>query len=292
MTSAKLMREGMLKLGAQLVRTGASATTRKVRIDDETSARYGLDDLRRDPALASLFGWAIEWARAGWPQVTLGHRLAASLMATSMAPDVMPELAVPWPAFAVQMPNALLHALDARRVRQEVASAHVLVHEGEGRILATGEHGTTWASAARPLADLADDSTDRLESIPLEEQDTRMLAMLDRLFVGVCAELSSPEARERIAKVAAKVPRNGTPKPQVHKLSREVSVDVRAAVRDYVDGGGKSPSVQSLVRGHWKRQRHGEGREMVKWIQIAPYWRGLDEAPGAVREHVLRDPPR
>jgi hypothetical protein len=62
---------------------------------------------------------------------------------------------------------------------------------------------------------------------------------------------------------------------------------------DYVDGIHAAymvvrripPSVQCLVRGHWKRQPCGHELQDRKWIQIEPYWRGPEDAPIAVRSH-------
>ena len=50
-----------------------------------------------------------------------------------------------------------------------------------------------------------------------------------------------------------------------------------------------APSVQTLVRGHWKHQPHGKGRSERKYIFVEPYWRGPEDAPITVRPHALHD---
>jgi hypothetical protein len=50
---------------------------------------------------------------------------------------------------------------------------------------------------------------------------------------------------------------------------------------------GLSGQWRTLVTGHWKRQVHGEGRALRKWIFISPFWRGPDEAVESNPRRVL-----
>jgi hypothetical protein len=73
-------------------------------------------------------------------------------------------------------------------------------------------------------------------------------------------------------------------------LLREVKIDCRAAIASYIAGQRRaSPSVQTLVRGHFKRAAHGPGRTERRWVQVEPYWRGPEDAPIALRPHRLPD---
>ena len=74
-----------------------------------------------------------------------------------------------------------------------------------------------------------------------------------------------------------------------YTVVRPVVLDCRVAVRDYIAGGGKSPTVRSLVRGHWRNQVHGPRNSLRKWIHVEPFWRGPDGAPVAVRPHIMRE---
>ena len=81
------------------------------------------------------------------------------------------------------------------------------------------------------------------------------------------------------------------PKSWNLELRRDVKVDVRKWVRDYVASGGKSPSVQTLVRGHPKRQPYGpRALGLRKWIHIEAFWRGPENAPVVVRGHAMAEP--
>jgi hypothetical protein len=63
--------------------------------------------------------------------------------------------------------------------------------------------------------------------------------------------------------------------------------DVRQAMRDYAAGVRGSPSVRSLVRGHYKRQAHGPNRSDRRLIWISPYWRGPDTLGRAARDVTI-----
>lgn len=43
----------------------------------------------------------------------------------------------------------------------------------------------------------------------------------------------------------------------------------------------------SASRGHHKRQAHGTGGLLRKWIHVEPYWRGGEDAPIAVKTHKV-----
>ena len=44
-------------------------------------------------------------------------------------------------------------------------------------------------------------------------------------------------------------------------------------------GGGSSPTVKFVVRGHWRNQAHGPNMTLRKMTWIQPYWKGTEDAP-------------
>src|SRR5258708_4504910 len=46
-----------------------------------------LPKMQQDPSFGALIGWSVEWARGGFPRIEVGHKLCASLMATSMSSE-------------------------------------------------------------------------------------------------------------------------------------------------------------------------------------------------------------
>src|SRR6185437_981317 len=100
-------REMLLYYGSTLHRLQAKGALTQFepppRLEDQQSVHDIYPDLfskmEMDPSFAALIGWSVEWARNGFPRLELGHKLCASLMATSMTPEIIAEVVVPWPAF-------------------------------------------------------------------------------------------------------------------------------------------------------------------------------------------------
>lgn len=256
-----------------------------------------MSKVQQDPSFGALISWSVEWARGGFPRVELGHKLCASLMATSMGSEVIPEIVVPWPAFAILVPSGLIDAEDSALMLNDLTCAHALYADGRVRLIASAENLSVWSGAARNLAALGEPGgaagkNPDFVATPFDARDLRALQMIDRLFLGVCALLSSPDEQKEIAKRFGQVKnrRRSSPFPEAwtYRLKRDVTFDARALVRDYVAGGGRSPTVQSHVRGHWRRQHWGPEMSLVKWIQVEPYWRGPEEAPIAFRDHKIK----
>lgn len=122
--------------------------------------------------------------------------------------------------------------------------------------------------------------------------------MLLRFVLGCLLELDAERgsiakvrgvARGKFARKIARKQRE--PSAWIFKLTRSVRVDCRAFVCEASQRGEHlAKTVQSLVRGHWKNQPYGPGGSGRKFIHIEPYWRGPEDAPIAVRSHILKGP--
>jgi len=290
---SRLGRETRMKIGDALLGAGARYADKQLNLGLKgaaLAAEMDLGMLIENPIEGTLLGWSIEWARGGYPQVTMSHLLAASLMGTSMAPDLIADhLVIPWPAFAILVPNQLVMADSPMGGVEYIDCVHALIENGHVIIIASGELDSLWSSSRRPLSSLGDALEGDSLCEPLNELDQRMLAMLDRLFIGTCVELSSRTNAPAIAK-AAQLRRTtppGHPKVWNYSLRREVVVDVREAITAYVRDGARSPTLRSFVRGHYRLQHYGPGNEFSEVREIAAYWRGPDGAPVAIRPHRL-----
>ncbi len=84
--------------------------------------------------------------------------------------------------------------------------------------------------------------------------------------------------------------RRGPPEGAQYDLGKEVAIDLRQELRRVLRGSreGASPSVQFLVRGHWRNQAHGEGRSLRRRQWIEPFWKGPEEARVLLRGHAVR----
>jgi len=253
--------------------------------------------------------WACEWCMNGFPRVVLGHKHAASLMATRTRAESIPDARAPWTAFLVDVPQGLLAWVPGEgraNLRDGADSIEIYGGKvGHALVTANGSDVSIIPLAAdmtftviEPVAGkgLAEFGNIDLRNQTLGTPDERnhaSLTMLSRLVLGVCMEMtSSSYSGEKVGVRPMKTdPRTGEPRTWTFQLTRNVKVDCRDAVRAYSEGKSRSsPTVQCLVRGHWKQQPFGKGGSDRKNIFIEPYWRGPEDAPIASRNHLIVSP--
>ena len=220
------------------------------------------------------------WFECGLPRVVLGHKHAASLMATHVAPELLGEIRPPWPVFVADIPPGLIEWRFENGTVEPLAHLFVAVFETEFRIVAaTHRAAVAWLEGRTLKQALA-----AIRKDPIG-------ALIARYAVGVCIEATQHRpVRQHAHGGRADVKRDarGLPRTRVFKLARNVLVDCRDAVRAYARGEKRGAlSLQHFVRGHWKMQRCGALGLDRKFIHIEPYWRGPEDAPIALRSHVL-----
>src|SRR6185503_17539198 len=98
-----------------------------------------------------------------------------------------------------------------------------------------------------------------------DEEVKRLDHLLERLLVGIALEFAyNPSNREHQRAGARNEQRRPPPKPNFDSivLKRPISINCAPAVREYLHGAkARAPTVQTLVRGHWKMQAHGSSNE-------------------------------
>lgn len=259
-----------------------------------------LPELERDFLRVARFG--VRWGQAGFPQVTLGHKLAASLMATSLLPEYVDHVAFPWPCFVVIIPNGLLslecaeagrsldlhHAMFVNDLADDQTADMLRMKRGgvpSGTRLAYFARSDNDVELMRMLNDVRD-LVQRLDDD--ETGNARALTLVGRLLVGASIELDQRKSGAHTSG-GKKKRKADEPSTWNFKLTRDVKVDCRSWVGEYVSGERRSLAVQSLIRGHHKSQPCGPGNVLRKWIHIEPYWRGPEDGPVAVRGHDVPD---
>lgn len=235
--------------------------------------------------------FAYTWFLAGLPRVVLGHRLAASFAATRVPEECAPIIEFPWPSFVIDVPFGILPAEDGFVTHIFTPSKVV---DGAGCwqfwIASKNLEGTSVACTGIPVAN-ARDLAKIAESLAFSRDELeRVYCVALRIALGVAIELAEhrPSGVRAVGGVPLRRSRRDEPQCTMVRLTRDVKVDCRQHVRDYIAGAsGKTLSVQHMVRGHWKMQTHGEKGSQRKFIHVEPYWRGPDDAPIALKNHVL-----
>lgn len=245
---------------------------------------------------------AARWARSGLPAIVTPHKLAASMMESNVSSSSLKDVRLPWPAFLVEIPDGLgfenrwVIATEFVDGGEHWLSIFGLSDKGRMIYMVTPPAPTMAESLQRAASHLRDDDPTRwaanLDDKPHDVGVSRQQAAIARLVLGICVEMSQKKIRDQIRvgppavdKIAMK---RGKPKAWVFKLTRDVHVDARPMVRAYLAGHeGRTLGVQTMVRGHYKRQPYGEKNLLRRWVFIEPYWRGPEDAPMALRTHII-----
>ena len=255
-------------------------------------------------ALRNL-AYALQWAHYGFQTIEPGAKLSASLMATSG----MRGLIMPWDAFAVIVPVGMIW-IDGKRGPAPVDAIFVRNCFGAGKehlgigvelcLISDADGGPMAHLWSESLDTMAEDAGDA-ELSPFERElaqqdrhalgdftdlDRRAFLLSSRFVLGCIAELTALREDNRIRIGERSPARPSEPKLSTWRLTRKVVVDVRAECAEFCRGGGKAPSVRTMVRGHWKHQAYGGGVRRI--IHVEPYWRGPEDGAIAVRPHVLK----
>lgn len=249
------------------------------------------------------------WAENAFATLAPAHKLAASLMATTVSPEVVTEAKMPWPCFSIIVPAGLLRFSNGDLEPElllvyEMADGHIVIflfdkvtlEQISWRADSCADLGNTdlvssYKKLIRETPELAECT------VPSEVEDrpeNRATQLISRLVYGLIVELDQPKYRDQIL-LGPRRPKNPSrgsdlPKCWTFQVTRDVQVDCRPWVTTFLSGEeGKRPELQTLVRGHHKRQVYGPERKLRKWIHIEPYWRGPDDAPIAVRDLKIGD---
>lgn len=263
-----------------------------------------------------LIGLA-RWAALGYPQIQTSHTFGAALLATNATEEVIRQAMPPFPSFVLEVPNGLLHITDPETKLPDPIQ-RVLVLKLKSTKVPEGWTWSYWAFSQSGLTlyrygvtslellpawiddeDVTDDrqrNDDRTRfSFDCTDQDKLTMTLLGRLIVNTCLAMNDPTKVKEIgpghsqwrSRVSAPSTPRGEPKVRVFQVGAPVRHDCREAIAAYIQGDRKSLSVQCLVTGHFKMQPYGPQSTLRKQIWREPFWRGPDDAPIALRSHII-----
>jgi len=248
------------------------------------------------------------WGATGMPVVHIEERrFAAAMMGMSYAVEMLELVEPPWPAFMVCLPAG--SGLDGIETKdpdcndqatweiQRVMAMSILKEDGARVWSIIAQDDSDHASVRPKMLTERTPGTELCSPVLLDgdawdQCDRRAMELVGTLVASVCMAFRSGMQKQLSAKACRRSVRASRfPTHIQYAIGAPIVHDVTGFVRNYIRTGraGGRLSVQSFVRGHWKRQRHGEGGLLTKFIFVEPYWRGPEDASIAVRAHVLTD---
>jgi len=269
--------------------------------------------------------WYSEWAENAFPRVQMSHSFASMLMATRISPKEIGHVEAPWPAFCIEIPDKLLPIQAKNSFQTAITRVAVNAHFMpattpthwwtawmQGHFIELHRAGPLHEFAEPdapmdkvPLVRVHDPNRSEKLDVPIPEEDDafwehydgdqeeRVSLLVGRLIIGVCVLMTDrSNFTERTVNLHKKfgpsierlseLPED----PRVYTLGRPIKIDFRQAVQGFIQGRSRGlVTSQQLVAGHHRRQAHGPGGSLRKWIFIQPYWKGPSDAPILVRSH-------
>lgn len=250
-----------------------------------------------------------KWIDCGSPTLIADPKYAAAMMCTRITETFKEELIIPWKSFRIDVPEGLLDHDENRYECITVASfelgpkhafprAHLLLQGTQCEDLITEvsfapDLGTLLFDVLDPIVTTESGEEANIASMPGAEQSRiKAMRMAMRLVVGLLYTMQYTQHFKRLPRSlndSRSSLRNGPPRHRTIYFGRPISYDARPAVREYVARGERRgpASVQTLVRGHYKRQVVGVSRSGRRVIWVEPYWRGPEDAPILARPYQI-----
>lgn len=295
------------KLSAVSARFGAlfwPITYKVTRSDEEVSVilKQQLDGQelgpREKPNEPMQDGFhAVKWVDCGCPRLLIDDKFAALMISTDVKSD--DDIQPPYDAFEMRVPKGLLLPKGGGditfiqvfrcKIFGEYLWSYRAVAANVERVAHTEfEHPTvTYRRVLVKSKDLRYINEDEAAKYKTtrNSHESLLTECIGKLIASTCVALSDPDmVRERKTSKGrgCKTKRlSGAPNVREFVVGKPVKIDCRQAVRDYIageTGKGNKLTVQTLVRGHWRNQAHGVGRQLRKMIHIEPFWRGPEDA--------------
>ena len=244
----------------------------------------------------------LRWLDCGFPAIKISPRWAAAALCTRPSEDVLEGIQPPWPAFRIIMPKEPLLYFkiedEGPEAEPEPVETILVKHfPSNGGWF----HSTVTTKGATSMT-FGERSTHLGLDLDLGQgawvNSTQKLA--GRLIASVVCALAEKNNLTKIDKAIHEQYEHRSkgrsaifPVTREFQLTEQVDVDLTEHVRSFQLGErhkGKKLEVQFMVIGHRKMQAHGPGRSLRKQIWVQPYWKGPENAPIAVRPHVLNGP--
>ena len=237
-----------------------------------------------------LMTFAAKWAVHAFQRLMTSHTFAAALMCSDVQREAIDGIEEQWDAFLVIVPNGMLVAGEFEFSRVLVATysfgAQMILLTTGGSSLVLPEPRTI-VSDSPTLADLlVSDEAD----LAAESTTQRCLVMAKRLVAGLLLNMQDA-GTHKIREVAARPKsknREAEPEHRIVTVGQPIEIDCRDAVREYVERGTRSserghrrhgmPTVQWMVRGHFRMQAHGPRHALRRKTWIRPHWHGNEAA--------------
>lgn len=255
-----------------------------------------LDSPHGDP----IYLGSAKWCHFGFNKVQYDAKYAASLACTTFSKSVLAQVRLPWPAFLIEVPKGFLPFGDGDELSLLLVTEWLQTKAW--RVMAFSKKGNQRLQIAEGAAQLLGIEDEREGDLVLStfqaKSEDRVLSLMSRLIVATCLALTDPTTHKVYQPINKKGPslgsrfskrKNSRPEVRIYEMGKPVKIDCRPIVLSYLagEGTGKALSKQIYVGNYFRWQPYGPRNSLRRWQLIEGHWKGPEDAPIAVRSHVM-----
>lgn len=266
---------------------------------------------------------ATRWAEYGFPVLKLSSAQASALVLTEADSEILEKPEAPWRAFFITFSNpwisdiegGAIKAIRVFRLKSDSAAEEeemgvedwfIEVFLERDRYRDISKSKSLYADFE--LLTLPDEDVFRRAIHEIQggtpggtdfsDAQKRVMNLAKRLVVNASIFITGQnrEGLERVTSLHSKrsamfrraLEKTQGPPVQEYVIGMPVSVDFTEVLHEYVSGesGDRLRKIRWVVRGHFRNQACGPKQSLRKQIYIEPHWKGSEDAPILVREHV------
>lgn len=245
------------------------------------------------------------WMDSGFARIEIGHKLAAALCLTDI-PEIVES---PWNHWSLIIPTDMF-SLDLEIQESHIplgktklerlwcvgSSIHAVVYRMHPtQLLSTDPEDVRHRYIDAPMVVVAQEFKD-VTSEPMKN----LHHLLNNLVRGICLSVTDKKQERkgswgRSTTGSVKKKKNEGPGiGERYFIGKPISIDLREELERIASGKHRmnsGPKFQFLVRGHFRNQPYGPGREKKRRQWIEPFWKGDEETRVLLRPYEIKEEP-
>lgn len=278
------------------------AALARALIPERSATKYNFNSLETDTLSRITFGrWFINWAREGYNVFELSQDFTVAMLLTDPSAVDFERIALPFEGLLLTIPSGLaVGANNCQYTKIHLSNSNAYLENDEVidekiiQIQATDGENVLELNIL--YSELTAGGWGAIEALPTDDDNTvadpedhraaqtiRHIVFNTLSYIHAIPDSVQPVERERAKRKDKKV----VATPKIFDVGRTVRIDSKliAAARAGFREVAFQLKCRFIVRGHYRDQPYGPGRQLRREQWIAPHWKGPEEGAKIVHTY-------